>query len=130
MVAVTTLSFAASVAIADAIDMDKLPMEKCSTVQYGKSFLEAYPKSPAACIEVRVYDGQRYMKVLGKVYISDKDSVTVSFLNPLGDTLGALTFKSSNSPTVIFNDKLVPFASLQAGEKVTFWVPESIFAAK
>jgi hypothetical protein len=131
IIVAATLSLAASVAGAasPAIDTDKLPMEKCSSIHYGKAFLEKYPKAPAACQEVRVYKGHRYMKLQGKVYIVDKDSLTLTFLNVSGDDLGTLTIKGPKAPSVIFNGKKVGFTALQTGEVLTFWVPESVVSA-
>ena len=132
LIAVATLSLASSVAIgaSKAVDPEKLPLEKCISIHYGKAFLEKYPKAPAACMEVRVYKGHRYMKVQGKVYIPEKDKLTVTFLDEFGNDLSTLTIKGPKSHSVIINGKQVPFANLQRGEKLTFWVPESIFSTQ
>jgi hypothetical protein len=132
IIVAAAVSLASSVASAasQSVDVDKLPMERCSTIHYGKAFLEKHPKAPAACMEVRVYEGHRYMKVQGKVYIVDKDSLTVAFLDEFGNDLGTVTIKGQNAPSVIFNGKKVGFTALQTGEKLTFWVPESVFSAE
>jgi hypothetical protein len=127
-----TLSLASGVATAasQAVDPEKLPMEKCSSIHYNQAFLDKNPKAPAACLEVRVYKGHRYMKVQGKVYIANADSLTVTFLDEGGNDLGTVTIKGPKSHSVLFNGKKVAFANLQTGEKLTFWVPESVFSAQ
>jgi hypothetical protein len=117
-------------AASEAVDPDKLPMEKCSSIVYAPAFLNKYPKAPAACLEVRVYKGQRYMKIKGKVYVVDKNAVTVAFYDPYGNDLGTVTVSGPNYPTVFFDGKNVAFPDLKTGEKLTIWVPESIFSEK
>ena len=124
------LSLAASVATAasKAVDPDKLPKEDCSSVHYTQAFLDKYPKAPAACLEVRVYKGHRYMKVKGKVYIADKDKLTVTFQDEFGNALSTLTVNNPKSHRVIIDGKEVQFANIQTGEVLTFWVPGSMFS--
>jgi len=123
------LSFVSSVTIAasKAVDPDKLPKVECSSLHYSKEFLDKYPNAPAACLEARVYKGETYLKVKGKVYILDKPTLSVAFMDPYGNTLGSVTV-SDLKLRVLVDGKEVDVADLRTDQEVTFWVPESMFA--
>jgi len=126
---VAALSLVSSVTLAatKAVDPDKLPKVECSALVYSKEFLDKYPRAPAACLDARVYRGETYLKVKGKVYILEKPMLAVAFMDPFGNTLGSVTV-SDLKLRVIVNGKEVNVSDLRTGEELTFWVPESIFA--
>jgi hypothetical protein len=111
------------------VDPDKLPKVECSSLHYSKAFLNKHPKAPAACLEARVYEGRTYLKVMGKVYLKSKGSVTMAFQNAAGDALGTVTVKPTKSNHVLFDGEEVPLSQVRKGEVLTFWIPESVFGA-
>lgn len=128
----TVLSLVSGLATAasKAVDPDKLPKVECSSLRFSKEFLDKYPKAPAACLEARVYKGKTYMKVKGKVYVVDKPTVTIAFMNAYGNTLGTVAVKNPKSLRVIINGEEKDVADLRQNEELTFWVPESMFSAQ
>lgn len=131
ILSVTVLSLVAGVTVAAPKEVDtyKLPKVECSSLRYSKEFLHTYPKAPAACLEARVYNGETYMKVKGKVYILDEPTLSVAFMDPYGNTLGTVKVKDSQL-RVIMNGKEVEVADLRTDQELTFWVPESMFSAE
>lgn len=129
IVAVVSLASSVTIAAAQDVDPAKLPRVECSSLRYSKEFLDRYPKAPAACLEARVYKGEKYLKVKGKVYILDSPTLSVSLMDPYGNTLGTVTVRDSRLH-VIIDGKEVEVAALLPEEELTFWVPESIFSAE
>lgn len=130
VVPLLSLLCSATVAESQTVDPNKLPKVECSSLRYSKEYLEEYPKAPAACLEARVYKGKTYMKVKGKVYVTDKSAPTVAFMDSYGNTLGTVTVKNPKSLRVIVDGKEVDFSHLRVNEELTFWIPESMFAAQ
>jgi len=128
--AVVTLASSAARATPKPVDPDSLPRVECSALRYSEAFLAKYPKAPAACLEARVYKGETYMKAKGTVYVVDPPAMSFAFMDQFGNTLGTVTVKNPDSLRVIINGQVVSAKQLRDDETLTFWVPESIFAAE
>jgi len=130
--AVLSLVLGVTTAVAQTkVDPEQLPKVECTALHYSKEFLAKFPKAPAACLEARVYKGQTYIKVKGKVYIAEKDTpTTVAFMDSYGNALFTKTVLDPSKVRVIMNDEEEDFASLRKGEVITVWVPESLYAGK
>jgi hypothetical protein len=111
-----------------AVDPEKLPLVACSDLHWNAQFLAKYPKAPAACLEARVYKGQRYAKFNAKVYLVDPDAVTLTFLNVAGDDLSTFTAKPAADTVLYVNGKATAWKDLKVGDKLTVWVSESRFS--
>jgi hypothetical protein len=127
--ATLTLVSGAVIAAPPKVDPEQLPQVECSAVHFSQEFLNKYPNGPAACIEARVYKGQTYMKVSGRVYIADQETPTVAFVDAQGKDLGTVTVKDPKTIRVLINGRETSLGSLRKGQKISFWVPESIFGA-
>jgi hypothetical protein len=127
--AVLSLVSSVTIAASKPVDPYKLPKVECSSLHYSEAFLDRYPNAPAACLEARVYKGETYVEVKGKVYILDNPTLSVALLDPYGNTLGTVTVRDSKL-RVIMNGKDVSVAELRTDEEITLWVPESIFSAE
>jgi hypothetical protein len=132
IVVAAALALASSVSsdASTAVDPNTLPKVECLALHYDAAFLAKHPKTPAACLEARVYKGHRYMKVKGQVYIAGTDSMTITFQNVAGDPLDTVTVKRSVPLRVIVDGKEADIADLPSGKELTFWIPESIFSAQ
>ena len=115
---------------ADSFDPDKLPQVPCSAIHFSKAFLEKYPSAPSACIEGRVYKGQKYAKFNARVFLPMTDRITVEMLNPNGDSVTTFSFKPSPTATVSVNGNAEQYKDLRKGEVITFWVPQSRMAVQ
>ena len=127
--AVISLVSSVTIAASKTVDPYKLPKVECSSLRYSQAFLDKYPNAPAACLEARVYKGETYMEVKGKVFILDNPTLSVAFLDPYGNTLGTVTVRDSKL-RVIVNGKEVEVSDLRTDQELTLWVPESIFSAE
>jgi hypothetical protein len=127
--AVISLVSSVTIAASKTVDPYKLPKVECSSLHYSEAFLYRYPNAPAACLEARVYKGETYVEVKGKVYILDNPTLSVALLDPYGNTLGTVTVRDSKL-RVIVNGKEVDVADLRTDQELTLWVPESIFSAE
>lgn len=113
-----------------AVNPDKLPQVPCSSLQFGAAFLAKYPKAPAACLDARVYKGQRYAKFEAKVYISSPEFMTVEMLDAAGKTVTTFSFKPGPDQGVHVNGQLRKFHDMAVGEKLTIWVSEKRMEAR
>jgi hypothetical protein len=127
------LALPASIALADTpslSDPSSLPKVSCSEFHYSASFLQRYPKAPAACVDGRVYKGVKYAQFNAKVYLASPEFITVELLNVAGDTTSTFSFKPPAGAPVTVNGKVEKFSDLQPGDKITFWVTEKGLSAK
>ena len=130
LLAATVLSLCSGATLAaEAVNPDKLPRIECSSLRYSEEFLQKYPQAPAACEEARVYKGETYMKVKAKVYVSEAPMLSVDLMDPYGNTLGTVLVRKPQSLRFLINGKEVDAFDLHRDEKVTVWVPQSMFAA-
>ena len=127
---VLSLFSGVTTAASPSVDPNQLPKVECSSLRYSQEFLDKYPRAPAACLEARVYKGETYLKVKGKVYVIDKPALTFDVMDPYGNTLGTVTFKNPKSLRVIMDGKEVDASKLRVDEALTLWVPEAIFSAQ
>jgi hypothetical protein len=100
----------------------------CSDLTFSKGFLAKYPKAPAACIEARTYNGKKYAKFDGKVYLKEGDSMTIQVHNVAGDTLNAITVQPSQTATLLVNGKQEKFSDLKVGDPISIWVSQDRFS--
>lgn len=114
---------------AKPVDVASLPKVECSTLKFGKAFLDKYPDAPAACQEARVYNGKRYAKFEAEVYISDPEFMTVNLLSATGARVTTFSFKPGPDQMIKINGKDTKFHDLRVGEKMTFWVSEDRMTA-
>jgi hypothetical protein len=100
----------------------------CSDLTFSKAFLAKYPKAPAACIEARTYEGKKYAKFDGKVYIKEGHTMTVQIHNVAGDTITALTVEPSQTASLLVNGKEEKFSELKVGDPISIWVSQDRFS--
>ncbi len=127
---VVSLFSGVTTAASPSVDPNQLPKVECSSLRYSQEFLDKYPRAPAACLEARVYKGETYLKVKGKVYVIDKPALTFDVMDPYGNTLGTVTFKNPKSLRVIMDGKEIDASELRVDEALTLWVPEAMFSAQ
>jgi hypothetical protein len=106
------------------VNPDKLPQVACSDLKFSPAFLAKWPKAPEACLDGRVYKGQRYAKFEAKVYINSPAFTTINILNAAGDTVQTFSVKPGPNQHVMVNGQPKAFHDLAVGEKITVWVSE------
>lgn len=115
---------------ANTVNPDTLPRIECSSLRYSEDFLQKYPTAPAACLEARVYKGETYMRVKVKVYVSEERTLSFDLMDPYGNTLGTVLVRRPQSLRVLINGKEVNASDLRRDERLTVWVPRSMFDAQ
>jgi hypothetical protein len=125
-----TLPWAISVSAApgQTIDPEKLPKVSCTSLTYNHDFLALYPRAPAACQEARIYQGKKYAKFTGKVFLTDPAFITVNLFNVAGDTIETVSLKPNPDAILMVNGQQEHFSELRVGDPVTFWVSEARFS--
>ena len=110
---------------------DALPKVSCDDIHYSSAFLEKYPKAPAACLEGRVANGEKWAKFNAKIYLVNlPDFITVEMLDVAGLAVTTFSLKPSPTEKVVVNGQSVPFSQVKRGDVITLWFPETRFEAK
>jgi hypothetical protein len=100
----------------------------CSDLTFSKAFLAKYPKAPAACVEARTYEGKKYAKFAGKVYLKEAHTMTVQINNVAGEAITALTVQPSQTASLLVNGKEEKFSELKVGDPISIWVSQDRFS--
>ena len=113
---------------AQTVDIEKLPKVSCSSLTFSHDFLDKYPRAPAACQEARIYQGKKYAKFEGKVFLTDPSFLTVQIFNVAGDPIDTVSLKPNPGVLLMVNGQQEKFSELRVGDPVTFWVSENRFS--
>jgi len=98
-------------------------------VKYGQAFLAKFPDAGSACQEVKVVQGEKWVRFNAQVKQNQNNRLTVDLLNQSHEHTGnPLTFEYTPDATLTLENKNVKAASaVKKGDKVMVWVPESRF---
>ena len=120
----TLLCFAVT-AIPMVAGADEPPMNNpCSNIKWSGTFLNKYPRAPAACQTVDIKDGIKYAKFEGKVLDLNPDSVKVAIVNVAGTPSGEVAWHTSPDDDIMINNKMSKISDLKKGDGLEFWVQE------
>src|SRR6516164_6991977 len=98
-------------------------------VKYGQAFLAKFPDAGSACQEVKVLQGEKWVRFNAQVKQNENNRITVDFLNTEQKHTGnPMTFEYTPDATLTLKNKNVKAASaVKKGDTVMVWVPESRF---
>jgi hypothetical protein len=98
-------------------------------VKFGEAFLAKFPDAGSACQEVKVVQGEKWVRFDAQVRQNQNNRLTVDLLNQSHEHTGnPLTFEYTPDATLTLENKQVKAASaVKKGNKVMVWVPESRF---
>ena len=98
-------------------------------VKYGPEFLAKFPDAGSACQEVKVVNGEKWVRFDAQVKNNKDNRMTVDFLNQKQEHSGkSMTFEYTPDATLTLeNKKVKPASEVKGGDKVVLWVPESRF---
>ncbi len=94
-------------------------------VVFSQEFLDRFPKAPAACREVVVKDGQKWIRFTGDVTSIENNEVAIEFLNVVDDPVGTVTLAPAKDAELTINGKSKSYSTLRRGDKLDVWMPES-----
>ena len=106
-----------------AADEPKLSCIK--DIVYSQEFLARYPKAGAACREVVMKNGMKWARFDADVVEVKGKEVTANFLDSFNQPLSKVTFVASPDARLIVEGKEAKFSSLNKGDTLSFWMPES-----
>ena len=118
------LALVATPLVAVAAEEKKETLSCVTGITYSQEFLATYPKAPAACREIVVKDGKKWIHFVGEVTGVKGNEVSVSFKNVAGDSLGEVTFAPPAEAQLKMEGKMVKYSSLQRGQDLDFYMPE------
>jgi hypothetical protein len=98
-------------------------------VTYNKEFLAKFPDAGSVCQEVKVVNGQKWVRFNAEVKHNKDNRITVDFLNQQQRHYGSpmtLTY-TPDATLTLENDKVKAASAVEEGDKVKVWVPESRF---
>ena len=129
----TTAKLAATVLIGislTAVAQGQPKLNCVKDVKYGQEFLAKFPDAGSACQEVKVVQGEKWVRFDAQVKQNKDNRLTVDLLNKEGNHTGnPMTFTYTPDATLTLEKKKVvkAAAEVKKGDKVMVWVPESRF---
>lgn len=94
-------------------------------VVYSPQFLQRYPRAPAACREVVMKDGQKWIRFEAEVLSVRGDQVTANFIDEFNRVIATLTFVADPTAPVIVNGLEMTYKSIMNGDTLSFWMAEN-----
>jgi hypothetical protein len=102
------------------------PKLSCKDFTYSQEFLAQYPKAGAACREVIMKDGQKWVRFEADIKKVNGNEATGDIIDNHGNTVSTLTVEAAADTRVsMSNGAKKKFSQLQAGNKLMVWLPES-----
>ena len=128
----TSVKFATAILIGISLTgvAEGQPAPNCvKNVSYNKDFLAKFPDAGSACQEVKVVQGEQWVRFNARVKHNENNRITVDFLNTQQNPTGSpMTFEYTPDATLTLENKNVKAASaIKKGDTVMVWVPESRF---
>ena len=128
----TKVKLAAAVLIGiplTGVAQDQPKLNCVKDISYSQEFLAKYPDAGSACQEVKLVQGQKWVRFDAQVKQNKDNRLTVDFLNKQQEHTGnPMTFSYTPDATLTLENKHVKAASdVKEGDKVMVWVPESRF---
>jgi hypothetical protein len=113
-------------ALAPLVGLADEPKLSCiKDVTYSQEFLAKYPKAGAACREVVMKDGQKWIRFDAHVVKVSGIEVTAELIDDFNNAVGKLTVSAAPDVAVDMNGKPTKYGQLKTGDELSFWVPES-----
>jgi hypothetical protein len=108
---------------------DQAKLNCVKDVSYGQEFLAKFPDAGSACQEVKVVQGEKWVRFDAQVKHNKDGRITVDFLNKSKEHTGKpMTFEYTPDATLTLeNKKVKPASEVKEGDKLVLWVPESRF---
>ena len=95
-------------------------------ITYSKEFLAKFPKAGAACNEVIMANGQKWVRFNATVKSRQGNHLTVSFIDSHHNSVAIMTFSFDPVARVTLENHEQKAATLlDEDEKIVIWMPES-----
>ena len=112
-----------------SVAQDQSKLNCVKDVSYSQEFLAKFPDAGSECQEVKMVQGEKWVRFNAQVKQNQNNRLTVDLLNQSHEHTGnPLTFEYTPDATLTLENKNVKAASaVKKGDKVMVWVPESRF---
>ena len=95
-------------------------------ITYSKEFLAKFPKAGAACNEVIMANGQKWVRFNAQVKNVQGNHLTVAFMDTFEHPVSTLTFSFDPTAHVTLeNNEQKAASSAEEGDKLKVWMPEN-----
>jgi hypothetical protein len=94
-------------------------------ITFHQEFIKSYPGVAAACKEVSLKDGQKWVRFDAKIRSLSKDQLTADFTNAMDSTVQTVVFKPKPDARLTVNGSEAKLSSLKSGDTLSVWMPES-----
>jgi hypothetical protein len=94
-------------------------------IVFSQEFLTKYPNAGKACREVVTKDRKKYARFDANVVNVKGNEVTADFMDSYNNKVSTVTFSTKPEARVQMEGTEVKVSELKAGDKLSFWVPES-----
>jgi hypothetical protein len=94
-------------------------------ITYSQEFLSRYPRAGAACREVQMRNGEKWVRFDAQIAGVKGDQVTTNFVDQMNNPVSTVVFKATPGAKVMANGSQVDIASLKPGDKLELWWPQS-----
>jgi hypothetical protein len=101
----------------------------CADVEWETNLLAQYPRIAEGCQEVIGANGRQWARFEAELLRSNPNgTVTLNFKNREGRSLETLTLMPVDGQRVAIGSRQYRFSELEAGQTLSLYVPEGIFA--
>jgi hypothetical protein len=94
-------------------------------ITYSEAFIKKYPRAGAACREVKMQNGEKWVRFVAKVAEVNGSQFTANFLGEFDHVVETVTFEGNAGDKLTVNGKEVDITSLKPGDTLDFWWPQS-----
>jgi hypothetical protein len=107
----------------------RVQTQSCAEVNWAKDMLAQYPRIAEGCQEVVTSGGRKWARFEADLVRNNPDgTVTLNFKNRQGRSMENLTLMPVPGQRVSIGDRKYRFTELNAGQTVSVYVPEGMFA--
>lgn len=95
-------------------------------ITYSQAFLAKFPHAGAACNEVVMVNGQKWVRFNAEAKHVESNRLTVDFIDKFENPVSTMTFSFDPGAQVMLEDERhAPASKLEPGEKLLVWMPEN-----
>jgi hypothetical protein len=94
-------------------------------ITYSEEFLARYPRAGAACREVQMRNGEKWVRFEAEIAGVKGDEITTNFIDEFKNPISTIVFKANPGAKLNINGTEVDFDHLKPGDKLDLWWPQS-----
>jgi hypothetical protein len=113
------------VAVAQDASRNEKELNCIKDVTYSEAFLKKYPMAGAACRDVKIQNGEKWVRFVAKIAAVNGNQFTANFIDEFNNTVETVTFEGNAGDKFTVNGKEVDIATMMPGDTLDFWWPQS-----